>query len=395
MPFPKHSKTQFSINTTKHIYFSGLNGLRFFAALAVVITHIELLKGQYSKPNLWNDNKLIFELGGLGVVFFFVLSGFLITFLLLKEKENSGTISIMKFYTRRILRIWPLYFLLMIIGFFVIPLFPAFNHVYFTPFFKESFWSNFLLYLFILPNLALAMFKPVPHIGQLWSIGVEEQFYLIWPWLVKHSKNLLRILVIVIAVCLLLKFLFQMLVCYNPENDSLIKVKTFIATLKFESMAIGGIGAWCVYNKKYLDLILNNTLMFASLFMILISVYFTPGFIQDGVFILQSVLFLIVIINVSSNPNTILKLENKMFVFLGNISYGIYMYHMIMIVAVMLLMEKLGIAVDNSLLSQFLIYSLSVGLTILVSWLSYRYFETYFIKLKKKVTVVSSGSTNH
>lgn len=367
--------------------------MRFLAALAVVVTHIELLKGQYSKPNLWNDNKLIFELGGLGVVFFFVLSGFLITFLLLKEKENSGTISVVKFYSRRVLRIWPLYFLLMIIGFFVLPLFPAFNHVYFTPFFKENFWSNFLLYLFILPNLALAMFKPVPHIGQLWSIGVEEQFYLMWPWLVKHSKNLLRILVIVIAVCLLLKVLFQMLVWYNPENSSLLKIKTFIATLKFESMAIGGIGAWCVYNKKYLRLILNNTLMFASLFMILISVYFTPGFIQDGVFIFQSLLFLIVIINVSSNPNSVLKLENKTFVFLGNISYGIYMYHMIMIVAVMLLMEKLGVAVDNSLPSQCLIYSLSVGLTILVSWVSYRYFETFFIKLKKKVTVISSGSS--
>lgn len=357
-----------------------------------MITHIELLKGQYSKPNLWDSNKLVFELGGLGVVFFFVLSGFLITYLLLKEKENSGTISVIKFYSRRILRIWPLYFLLMIIGFFILPLFPAFNHAYFTPFFKDHFWSNFLLYLFILPNLALAMFKPVPHIGQLWSIGVEEQFYLVWPWLVKHSKNLLRILFLVIAICLLLKILFQVLVWYNPGNLSLIKFKTFIATLKFESMAIGGIGAWCVYHKKYLDLILNNVLMFASLFMILISVYFTPGFIQDGIFILQSVLFLIVIINVSCNSNSVLKLENKAFVFLGNISYGIYMYHMVVIVGVILLLDKLGIGVDNSLTSQTAMYSLSIGLTILIAWLSYRYFETFFIKLKKKVTVVSSGS---
>ena len=94
--------------------------MRFFAALAVVITHVELLKGQYGKPNLWQSNKLIFELGALGVVFFFVLSGFLITYLLLEEKTTTNTINIKKFYLRRILRIWPLYIRIFVAGFFII-----------------------------------------------------------------------------------------------------------------------------------------------------------------------------------------------------------------------------------------------------------------------------------
>lgn len=350
------------------------------------------MKSQYTKPNLWESNKLIFELGGLGVVFFFVLSGFLITYLLLEEKQKSGTISVRKFYARRILRIWPLYFLIMVVGFFILPNFHSFDHVYLSQFLKENFWSNLLLYLIILPNLALALFKPVPHIGQLWSIGVEEQFYALWPWLVKYSKNLLKVLIGVIIICLFAKIVFQLFVLKYPGNLQLQNIKTFIATLKFESMAIGGIGAWCLHKRKYYDFFFNNALTFVSLALIVISVYFTPHALQDGIFLFQSVLFLIVILNVSSNPNSIIKLENKYFVFLGNISYGIYMYHMIVIVAVILLMEKLGIVVDNSYLSQIIIYTFSIGLTILISHLSYNYFEKFFIKLKKKVTVIESGS---
>ena len=112
------------MNSNSNIYFTGLNGLRFLAAMAVVITHIELIKGQMFCENLWSTNKLIFELGGLGVIFFFVLSGFLITYLLLEEKKVSGTVSVKKFYARRILRIWPLYYLIIVLGFFILPHLP-------------------------------------------------------------------------------------------------------------------------------------------------------------------------------------------------------------------------------------------------------------------------------
>lgn len=368
--------------------------MRFFAALAVVVTHIELLKSQYLKPNLWKENKLIFELGELGVVFFFVLSGFLITYLLLQEKAATGTVSIRKFYFRRILRIWPLYFLLMLVGFFVLPHFSVFDHTYFTKFFKENFWSDFVLYLFILPNLALAMFKPVPHIGQLWSIGVEEQFYLIWPWLVKKSKNVLPILCMVIILCLGVKFILQLFLFSGGTDEWLINLKTFIATLKFESMAIGGIGAWAVYEKKKLRFLLSNGTLLISILLLLCTVYFTPDAIQDGIFILQSVFFLMIILNVSGNDNSFIRAENKLLVFLGNISYGIYMYHMIVIAAVILIMNKAGIEISNQFIPQLIIYAFSILLTILVSWLSYTYFESYFIRLKKKVTLIKSGTLN-
>ena len=82
-----------------------------------------MIKEQMDCPNLYHDNKLIIELGGLGVIFFFVLSGFLITYLLLKEKEQTGTVNVKKFYARRVLRIWPLYFFIVLLGFFCTAIF--------------------------------------------------------------------------------------------------------------------------------------------------------------------------------------------------------------------------------------------------------------------------------
>ena len=171
------------------IYFPGLNGLRFYAALAVIITHIELMKGKLGFSNIWNE-PIIHQLGVKGVSFFFVLSGFLITYLLLIERQNKNRIFLKDFYLRRILRIWPLYFFILILGFFVFPYFSFFDIPYFTDHFKEDYFWNLVFYVLIFPNLAFSIFNAVPLIGQSWSIGVEEQFYILWPIILKLKKTL-------------------------------------------------------------------------------------------------------------------------------------------------------------------------------------------------------------
>lgn len=377
--------------TNSGVYFPGLNGLRFFAAIAVVITHIELIKEQMGGEGLWKSNKFIFELGGLGVIFFFVLSGFLITYLLFEEKKQSDTISVKKFYLRRIFRIWPLYYLVVVLGFFILPHIGLMELPFFQKHLSDNFTENLLLYIFMLPNLALAIFYSVPHIGQTWSIGVEEQFYLLWPWLVKYSKNCLKTLIVFAAILIGVKMLVLMLCNSYPDNQTLLIIRPFLAMTKMESMAIGGIGAWLLFHKKLIHKFYNNYLLFLCILSIPLLVYFTPDVIQDGVYILYSVLFLIIIINVSSNKQSIIKTENKLYQFLGNISFGIYMYHMMVIAFVIGVLKKFDFKVDNSVFSQFLVYVTSILLTVFMAWLSYQYFEKLFLKLKKRYTIIKSG----
>ncbi len=365
--------------------------MRFFAAFAVIITHIEMIKYQMECPNIYKT-KMVFELGGLGVIFFFVLSGFLITYLLLKEKEQTGTVNVKKFYLRRILRIWPLYFFIVLLGFFVLPYFHFMEIPYFAKFKAHLSMINLFLFLIMLPNLAFAIFKPVPHIGQSWSIGVEEQFYLLWPWVVKKSKNILRTLCVIVVLLIAIKITVLFIFKAYPANTSLLVLKNFVAMLKIESMAIGGMGAWMVFEKKYFQRILNNFVLIGAIISVIIMIYFTPVKIQDAAFLIYSVLFLLIILNVSLNPKSFVKLENKVFVFLGNISYGLYMYHLIVVAAFIGFLKYTGFTVDNSIVSQIIVYISITGLTILLSWLSYRYFESWFLKIKHKFTVVKSGS---
>lgn len=380
----------------KNIYFSGLNGLRFFAAIAVVITHIELIKYQSGFSNIWKDNMLVFELGSLGVIFFFVLSGFLITYLLLKEKAVTSTVAVKKFYLRRILRIWPLYYLIVLLGFLVLPHINAIDNPYLNKFLDNNFGQNFMLYLLFLPNLAFSIFAAVPHIGQTWSIGVEEQFYVLWPLIVKFSKNVLRSLLIVIGILIVLKVIVLLLCKQMPDSSVLKVIKPFLAMTKMESMAIGGIGAYFLFTDvNKIKWLLNNVLLIASLVITVVLVYFTPAIIQDAIYLVYSVLFLIVILNVSSNPNCLFKLENKMFRMLGNISYGIYMYHLIVIAFVLAGLQYFGMKIDDSFTSQLIVYGLTIGLTVFVSLLSYTYFEKWFLNLKSKFTIIKSGLTNN
>ncbi len=101
-------------------YFVNLNGVRFIASFLVLIHHIEQAKYALGIPGIYSWN-VMQHAGRLGVGLFFTLSGFLITYLLIQEKNNHGDIATGKFYLRRIFRIWPIYFLLVISSYFILP----------------------------------------------------------------------------------------------------------------------------------------------------------------------------------------------------------------------------------------------------------------------------------
>jgi peptidoglycan/LPS O-acetylase OafA/YrhL len=364
------------------IYFPGLNGLRFFSALAVIITHVELIKDKFGFDNCWH-NVVIHNLGVTGVSFFFVLSGFLITYLMLLEKTRFGKISIKNFYIRRILRIWPLYFLILIFGFFILP---NFTHIpYFSEKFAINFYENLTLYLLILPNIAFSIYPAVPLIGQSWSIGVEEQFYVLWPLFFVLFKNFsVKLLLIFLTLILLIKVFVLHIYLNNQPIEWLLAVKKFLAMSKFENMIIGAIGAICLLNKmKIINLICNNIALATSLVGLVLTTIYLPNVIRDGMHIIHSLFFIVIILNVSSNSKSFLKLENKVLNFLGRISYGIYMYHLIIIYFTFKCLNYTTMSF-NSFLPNFMLYAITIAVTIFVSYLSYTFIEKKFLTIKSR-----------
>jgi peptidoglycan/LPS O-acetylase OafA/YrhL len=377
------------MKTEKSIYFTGVNGLRFIAALAVVITHIELIKRIYGFPNIW-ENPFINNLGGFGVYFFFVLSGFLITYLLLAEKEKQGSVHIKQFYIRRVLRIWPLYYLIMVLGFFVLPHIKYIEIDTLQAQFYDHFYGNLIMYMIILPNLAYSFFISVPHIGQSWSIGVEEQFYIFWPWVISKSKNILKTLVIIIAALILLKLLILLLGRFFFNTAWYTPLQRFVAMSKFECMAIGGIGGYMVFSGHPLLKILYKKYVLNLSVLLIPVLIFSPAVLQNGIHIVYSVIFLIIILNVANN-SVMLKLENKFMNYLGKISYGIYMYHFMIIPLILCYLINFLEMDEAGLFMNVILYVSTILITIGVSSFSYELFESRFIKMKSRFSFIKSG----
>jgi peptidoglycan/LPS O-acetylase OafA/YrhL len=368
------------------IYFPNLNGLRFIAAFLVIIHHIEQIKSISNIENYWGQIPFIGIIGKLGVVLFFVLSGFLITYLLLVEEHSFKRISIRKFYIRRMLRIWPLYFLIIILAFFVLPYIDIFT---FPGYGKDVIYSNLLLklllYAIFFPNLVLSLLGVLPYASHTWSIGTEEQYYLVWPIILKYFKNYRKILMIFIIFSYL-AFKAILSTHYSDILPYKNVIKAFWSSFNIDCMAIGGIYAILLFQKnKFLKLIQNKTVFYLTT--TLVAFLMLKGIHIPYIhYEFYSVLFGIIILNFASSDKIKISLENRLFNYLGNISYGLYMYHPIGIVL------ALAISISIGLTTNWFMYPLSFTLTIIIAGLSYKYFESFFLKFKDKFSIVLSGN---
>lgn len=372
----------------KQIFFPGLNGLRFFAALFVLITHLELFKYLNGFPNNWS-NPVILSFGSIGVDLFFVLSGFLITYLLLTEKDAIEEISLRQFYIRRILRIWPLYFFIVFLTFLIISLFPLFP---FSQGVKNNYFEKLALYTFMLPNVALAFFPGISYATMAWSVGVEEQFYLFWPLLIKTTKKLVFVMLGVISFFSALKLLMFFLIHWQTGKDY-TKWKDLVVMTRIECMALGGLGAYMLFYKKHawLKIIYSPLCQWICFFGFIPATFILIWLKLDDVkHWVYSLLFLGIILNVASNPKVVINLETSLLNKLGKISYGIYMYQYLAIV-ISISIVKQFISVDNMLLFNIIYYGASFMITILISQLSYSFLEIRFIKMKARFSSIVSG----
>ncbi|WP_269686371.1 acyltransferase family protein [Flavobacterium lacustre] len=360
----------------ERIYLPGLNGLRVIAAMAVVITHINNRLDYFGLPKA-----PLLDLASYGVTVFFTLSGFLITYLLLKEFELTGTINMKKFYMRRILRIWPLYYLYLFIVILLNGIaniqWPILFYVLIVPNFKNSFVG--------LINTSVGNKIMTFMIGHYWSLGVEEQFYAFWPWIVKKSNKIFQFLILFPIAFVLLKLILR--IFHAPYN-----ILVFVNYTRFGCLVIGGLGAYLYFkNSQKLKIINNRWIEFlAWVFFVIVA---TNKFHITSIIDHEIIAFftLIIIFNQINNPDKLISLENKVFDYLGKISFGLYVYNPLVIYLMALIFNYF--VIENQIIKLLLIYLLVIPAIILVAHLSYHYFEKRFLKLKSNYTTIQSAAS--
>lgn len=359
------------------VYLPGLNGIRAIAALSVVFSHINNRLDYYKLPK----GKLL-DLANFGVTIFFTLSGFLITYLLLKEKEKTGTINIKKFYIRRVLRIWPLYFVYLLIVIFL----NGISTVQWPILFVLLMIPNLRISFAGVTNVAVGSHNLTYMVGHYWSLGVEEQFYAFWPWIIKKSKNILPFLILIPLVYVFIKVALRLL--HAPYG-----LITFFNYTRFGCLTLGALGAYLYFNNssKFNYWFTKKEIEISAWLLLLVVAFnkFHLTSIIDHEII--AVVTLIIIVNQISNLKKIINLENRVFDFLGKISFGLYVYNPLVIYLMAFIINPFEI--ENALFKQILIYITVVPVVILTAYLSYHYFEKIFLRIKYKYAIIESASS--
>jgi len=366
------------------IFFPNLDGLRFFSFLAVFFSHIFVTQYEHIREESWFKffKGRIFYDGDLGVSFFFVLSGFLITYLLVKEKEFTGNVHISSFYIRRALRIWPLYYFCVFFGFIIFPLLKtAFGQTpneTADPILCSIFLNNFNHVFNGLPDASV--------LSVLWSVAIEEQFYLLWPILfyIIPSRFYIYIFIIIIIGSIAFR------AAYVDRQIDLLTLGVI------SDMAIGGLGAYLtIANIKFLKKLERSNKLFNLIPYVVVIIFllyrqelFSTTFLVIIKRIIISFFFAWIILEQNFCKNSLFKISRlKIITKLGKYTYGLYCLHTIAILVVISILEKLGL---NKHSWQILVLQipLAMFLSIVFSYFSFTYFESFFLKLKDRFAYI-------
>jgi len=361
----------------ERFYRPELDCLRFFAFFAVFVFH-----------TMGGDDSAYFAARGVpfaalvasaasagrfGVDLFFLLSAYLITELLLREQEQWGKLDLRFFYLRRILRIWPLYFLGILIA-VLLPLVDSSQ--YFPP-------KYALAFVFMLGNWLPLHFRVASLMWPLWSVSLEEQFYLLWPAFLSKGRQRKRLLYAVVGLLTTATLARQLLFGFARAQHSEVFIAGCTLT-RLDPLALGIAAAVFLWKKPMtwrwpsrLVLLLAG----CAFWLVAGHVYgLTRGFMLFG-FPAIAVGACLIFLSILGSP-----LAPRWLRYLGKISYGLYVFHML---AIHLSLKLWGGAVHN--LRTFLGYwCLSLLMTFAMAALSYRYFESPFLRLKERFTRVES-----
>jgi peptidoglycan/LPS O-acetylase OafA/YrhL len=341
-------------------YYRSLDGVRGLAALMVMFFHFWIIVTPGDSLVLKTLVKVsIF--GQTGVTLFFVLSGFLITRILINAKGDSHYFS--NFYIRRALRILPLYYLFLILYYFVTPLFTGE---------QVADGTDQLSYWFYLQNFAKTFNWSSAGPLHYWSLAVEEHFYLIWPLLVYFLsvKQLKKSIWIIYGIAILSRIILLAL-----DYD------VFYFTLtNMDSLAIGGLLAIHEREKKLKPTKFYRNGFLFSIIPVVVLWFFVGGKALAIVQVIKPIFingiyFFMIGYVVSAEKGVIKSLfRGDLLRYTGKISYGLYIYH-----GAIFEIIRQNILVKNV----FLLFTISFASSYVVASISYYCFENIFLSMKR------------
>ena len=329
--------------------------------------------------------------GDLGVSFFFVLSGFLITYLLFKELETQHKINIGQFYLRRVLRIWPLYFIIVFLGFYVIPSldFVSAQQSLF-PFPINADGSRLTWYLSFLSNFDIITNHGISIVVVcLWSVSVEEQFYLLCPLLLYfvRSKQILTIFYSIIFISFMYRF-------FNWNDPELLHFSTFSVV---SDLCVGALIAYYTlfspaFKQKFMSIkkwqivaiyITGFTMIFLRGFSHIFGEIIYRFYIPFESLLFTS-FFAFILLEQNFSDNSFFKMgRSRVLTYLGKISYGLYCFHTVVILLCLSMFLHFGLSLNNTTNYVLLIF-ISFMITVLISVISYSILEKRLINFKDK-----------
>lgn len=366
-------------------YHPELDALRFFAFLVVFFHH-----ALPTDASLYTTSGIPAELarwlllakhaGAYGVDLFFALSSYLITELLIREYHHRGSIDIRAFYVRRALRIWPLYFAFLAITILIVPhLSPA----------DDFNWKYALTFALFVGNWACVSWGvPFSVASPLWSVSVEEQFYLTWPLLIFFCG--VRRIPQIAVVMLVIAFAMRMILAATSVGDPAVWCNTFA---RLDPIALGALLAYGLGGRAPNLNTASRIALGAGglLFWLATSKYFSlygfSSLIAYPAVALGSVMLLIAALR--PEANSLLRRPLSSLVYLGRISYGLYVFH---VFALVIMSQQLFVPVIGLQLGFTSRLIISFFLTVALAAISYRFLEQPFLRLKRRFTYVLSTS---
>lgn len=384
----------YPLHPKEKLFFPNLDALRFFSFLGVFLYHSYKIVFNYlenTHPRFYETMQFLFQNGNLGVNFFFVLSGFLITYLLLKEKKKNGDIHLRNFYMRRILRIWPLFYLCVFTGFAIFPIFKSLAGS--TP--SES--ANLVYYLLFINNFDFINNWPqVPDaliLVVLWSVAVEEQFYLAWPVIVKKIRQAVLPAAFILVVLSSLIFRYF----HSSDTDEDYGIRYFHTLSVIGDMAIGGLLAYYTsFDNKFLAWIKNlGKPMIVLIYTVAIVFSLAKSYIFSNellvIFerlVIACIYGLIILEQAFAAQPLFALAKLKQISKFGIYTYGLYCIHFMILSVVLALAGKLKLNIFSTTVSVAIVIT-SLGTCVVISWLLYRYFEKPFLKLKDRFAFIT------